>query len=558
MTKAKAFLDRTYYADGSYGEPMGYMDMASRSIVEILSAFERNFGVDYTTTTDMPNFYKYPLYASYDNGLTPAYGDGGRAYSGFSQVHSQWVVHRTGDPFLYPYVKSAWDKGTGGYMAYLWYRDDITPVSKNTLPTSKVFEAKGMVMRAGWDDRDAVITTRVGPNSNHYHYDQGSSQVMINGEELLGDPGIGAAGYYANPEYLSYDVQSIAHNVMLVDHNPESQNPAHYDNGIAALREWPRMTTAFTSEIVDAVESDLTSVYRNKLDTYTRTLLYAKGGSLFLFDRVKSTSPKGEVYDWLFHAPKNKDGKRAIAVKGNRLTVDRPNARLTMDVLSPQFDPSISEGYRHENGSAVMVPQRISAVNIRDRYDLNFPESFATFSSAENLPEVNFFAVLVPEAKPASGDFGSRPTTERIETDAWVGAKVKRQDGTDFGFFRKNPDGGNAAQSVAGFDVDADRFVASYTPGEQLEKLYFEGKAFATANFSVQADKPVACAVAVADNNTQVAIDASEPTTLVIKGEFAPKNVQLDGTNTKQWKYHKADKQTVIEIPAGKHEVVID
>src|SRR5690606_23621595 len=183
---------------------------------------------------------------------------------------------------------------------------------------------------------------------------------------------------------------SIAHNVMLVDHNPESQSPAHYDNGIAALREWPRMNVAFTSEIVDAVESDLTSVYRDKLASYTRTLLYAKGGTLFLFDRVKSRSPKGEVYDWLFHAPKN-DGERAIAVEGNRLLVDRPNARLTLDVVTPQFDPSISEGYLHENGSALMVPQKISAVSIRDRYDLKFPESFATFSSAENLSEINFF-----------------------------------------------------------------------------------------------------------------------------------------------------------------------
>lgn len=557
MTKAKAFLDHTYYADGSYGEPMGYMDMASRSIVEILSAFERNFGVDYTTTTDMPNFYKYPLYASYDNGLIPAYGDGGRAYSGFSQVHAQWVVHRTGNPFLYPYVKASWDKGNGGYMAYLWYRDDITPVLKNTLPTSRVFEAKGMVMRAGWDDRDAVITTRVGPNSNHYHYDQGSFQVMINGEELLTDPGIGAAGYYANPEYLSYDVQSIAHNVMLVDHNPESQNPAHYDNGIAALREWPRMTLAFTSEIVDAMESDLKSVYRDKLDTYTRTLLYAKGGTLFLFDRVKSKSPKGEVYDWLFHAPKN-DGERAIAVDGNRLTVDRPNARLTLDVVTPQFDPSISEGYRHENGSALMVPQKISAVSIRDRYDLKFPESFATFSSAENLSEINFFAVMVPEAKPVSGDFGPRPTTERIESGAWIGAKVERQDGTDFGFFRKDARHAAGTESVAGFDVDADRFVVSYTADDRLEKLYFEGNAMATGDFSVQADRSVVCAVAMDGQNKTITIDAPEETELMVYSEVAPKNVQMDAQGSKQWQYRKAEKRIVIGIPAGKHQITID
>src|SRR5690606_10423073 len=53
FTKAKTFIDRTYYEDGSYGEPKsGYMNMATREIVLIMEAFERNFGLDWVNTTD--------------------------------------------------------------------------------------------------------------------------------------------------------------------------------------------------------------------------------------------------------------------------------------------------------------------------------------------------------------------------------------------------------------------------------------------------------------------------------------------------------------------------
>ncbi|MEJ7694792.1 DUF4962 domain-containing protein, partial [Daejeonella sp.] len=263
LIKAKTFMDRTYYSDGSYGEPKsGYMNMASRAMVELFATVERNFGIDYSTTTNVKDFYKYPLHAIHSNGTFQDFGDGNSSFKGFNEIHSEWFVHRTGNPFLYQYIKPYWEAGNGGFMGYLWFRDNIIPAPRETLPSSKIFSASGMVMRSGWDDESSIISTRVGPNSNHYHYDQGSFQIMTNGEALLSDPGAG--GYYANLEYLAYNVQAIAHNVMLVDHDPESQAPAHYDNGIASLRDWPRVLHSFTGKNNDALESDLATVYKGK------------------------------------------------------------------------------------------------------------------------------------------------------------------------------------------------------------------------------------------------------------------------------------------------------
>ncbi|MEX2573275.1 MAG: DUF4962 domain-containing protein, partial [Balneolaceae bacterium] len=291
MAKAKTFIDRTYYEDGSYGEPYSYQAMATRSMVEILAAFERNFGVDWSTTTDVQHFYKYPLQVTHSDGTGHrGFGDGTTSNT-LAQVHGQWFVHRTQNPFIYNYVKPYWEEGNGGYMGYLWFRDDITPQSRETLPASKVFDdAHGMVMRSGWEDESTIITTRIGPHSNHFHFNQGSFLIMKNGEDLLYDAAHGGA-YYENLEFPVYNIQAISKNVMLIDHDPESQTPAHYDIGIAALRDWPRMTHAFAGEIADAVEGDLATVYKDKLESYTRTLLYTKSGPLFLFDRVKSVSP---------------------------------------------------------------------------------------------------------------------------------------------------------------------------------------------------------------------------------------------------------------------------
>jgi hypothetical protein len=131
ITKAKTFIDRAYYEDGSYAEPKtGYMNMATRAIVELLASLERNFGVDYSTTTNAGNFYKYPLQATDSKGTMQDFGDGNSSYKAFTEIHSEWFVHRTGNPFLYNFIKPYWEAGNGGYFGYLWYRDDINPVSR--------------------------------------------------------------------------------------------------------------------------------------------------------------------------------------------------------------------------------------------------------------------------------------------------------------------------------------------------------------------------------------------------------------------------------------------
>ena len=388
-----------------------------------------------------------------------------------------------------------------------------------------------MVMRSGWDDASTIISTRVGPNANHAHYDQGSFQIMANGEELLTDPGMGTVGYYLNLEYLRYNIHAIAHNVLLIDHDPESQNPAHYDNGIKSLRDWPRMIHTFNGKNADAVTSDLTSVYKDKLEKYTRTLLYTKTGPVFLFDQIKSKSSQGHVYDWLFHAPQNEGSQRSMTYQDHRMTVDRPNARLTFDLISPD----------------------IASSSIRDKGDkIMFSENFLTLKSKPDLAEANFFAVIMPESKPLSGDYGARPVSTRIESTGWLGAKIEHSTGSDLGFFRTGKTAGGG-----GFTTDADRFTASFDKAGKLLKVYFEGSAISGHGISVKNDHPLTAAISISSQQYELELQSDQAGTLTLLVGGKPSSILLNGKAIQGWSYNERTKILKLQVPQGRNDFTI-
>ncbi len=403
-------------------------------------------------------------------------------------------------------------------------------MTRETLPSSKVFSAQGMVMRSGWDEPATIITTRVGPNSNHYHYDQGSFQILTNGEALLTDPGVGYLGYYANLDYLGYNVNSIAHNVMLIDHDPESQSPAHYDNGIKALTDWPRMVHTFNGENADALVSDLATVYKGKLDRYTRTLLYTKTGPIFLFDQVKSKSPRGHGYDWLFHAPANEGNTSSITYKDRRMVIQRPNARLTMDVIAPDIANS----------------------RIRDRFsNKSYSESFLSLETKQDLTSSNFLAVLLPEAKPAGGDYVS-PTSTPIDLPGWQGVKIVHNMGSDIGLFKTASDAGTNAGD---FTTDGERFTASFDKAGKFLKAYFEGSSFSGQGVSVKSTGPLTGTVLLSNNSTKMQLQSVNANTINIGLAEKPASVLVNGKTSSAWQYDQVSKSLTLKINKGMSDI---
>ncbi len=526
LAKSKQFIDRTVLPEGSYNEPYTYQEFGFREFVEALYAFEKNFGVDYTSTTYLKDFYYYPLYATQNNrGKYQDLGDVSPVYS-FIQQPSQWLVYKMKDPFMYKYVKPAWESGSarGGILPYLWYTEGITPRSRETLPTSKHFEGKGhMVMRSGWDDSGSILIYKAGPNGNHYHYDQGTILLTHNGEELLSDAGH-SSSYYANLYFPGYYTQAIGHNVMLVDMNAESQSVGDFNNGIASLKNYPKITSSFAGEISDAVESDLTSVYKGKVSSYKRSLISTKNGPVFLFDQVKS--PEEHSYNWLFHA-EHTNGKSSISYADKRVIITRPAARLIMDVVSPG---NLSSRIRNSD---------------RD-------ESFIALSS-DKLKEAHFLAVMIPQGKSADKDFTEQPAAVNIDAKGWVGAKLKQGTTDYFGLFKTDA---SAKGNVEGYTTDASRFTAAVEDG-RLSKAYFEGSSFAGFGSKIRFSAPVAAAVAFTKTGAALEVNSTGGSRLSLQTPFKPTGVILNGLNSKNWKYDQKSGLLSLELPAGQSKISV-
>lgn len=526
LAKTRQFIDRTMLPEGSYNEPYTYQEMGYRELVEFLFSLERNFGIDYTSTTYLKEFYQYPIYVTQaKDGAYQDLGDVSHTYN-FTQQPMQWLVYKMKDPFMYKYVKPAWDSGKarGGIIPYLWYTEGIKPVGRETLPLAKHFEGKGhLVSRTSWEDSGSIMIFKAGPNGNHYHADQGTILLSHNGEELLSDAGH-SSDYYANLYFPGYYTQAVGHNVMLVDMNAESQAVGDFENGIAALRTYPKMVHAFAGNYASAAVGDLNSVYKGKLSSYTRTLLSSKNGPIFLFDQVKS--PDTHSYNWLFHA-EHTNGKSSISYSGNRMIINRPQARLTMDVLSPE---ALTHRIRNSD---------------RD-------ESFIAISS-EKIKEARFLAVMMPESKPASGDFAPRPQAKRIDSNGWIGAVLNDSLADYYGFFRTDA---SASSAVQGFNTDASRFTAAVSGGK-LTEVYFEGKNFEGYGLKLGFTVPVSASVVSLASESVLEIKSAASNTLSLSGVSKPVSLTLNGNTYSNWKYDQNNKMISITVPAGQSGISI-
>jgi len=525
LERMKRFIDRTYYPDGSYGEPIGYENMATRDIVEALHVLERNFGIDYTTTTDLKNMYLYPLRGACDNGQLADFGDvgvrGGWDWGGHPHL---WLTYRTGNPWTAHYSQGSLKSGRGDLYRWLWYTTGLETRQREELTPSYHFPVKGTVfMRSDWSDEATRLALKCGPNSNHYHVDQGSFFLHANGELLLSEAGLerqkGFHSYYANLYFPAYDTQAAGHNVLLIDGDPQSQTPADYRAGIAALSTWPRIRHSFCGWRHDETEGDLACVYKRKLRAYTRSFLFIKPDVIIMYDRVRSAT--GHSYTWLFHAEDSDDGS-SISVDDTHARIERPTAYLDMDVLSPAME---SIGVR---------------AGVRD-------ESFLQLTSAENLREADFLAVMVPGVggAPAERNMKSEP----IAGEGWVGASIARGDSVIRACFRSDATVGS---SLDGCATDARRLALVTDSSDQVTGFYLRGSAFTRDATSFTSSSPTSVSVVYTAEGVDVEIDPREETEISLSMANRPRSVAVDGKPMDTgWTYDGASGQLRLSARQG-------
>jgi heparin/heparan-sulfate lyase len=244
--------------------------------------------------------------------------------------------------------------GNNAYKDFLWHDTTVPSGDLKSFRLSHLSPGPGYVYaRSSWDDDATYLFFKCGDRfTAHQHLDV-NHFLIFKHEELAGD-----GGYYdgfGTPHDVNYHLRSIAHNTVLVldpaerwpgiragevtgNDGGQHHNWAHHNGAVPDAGEWQRQKSA--CDIADLlafedhgdwlyVAGDATRAYSsNKLEHFTRQIVYLRPDTFVIFDRVKSKRPEFKK-TWLLQA------LRKPEQLGGRLIITNGKGRLFMQTLLP-------------------------------------------------------------------------------------------------------------------------------------------------------------------------------------------------------------------------------
>lgn len=327
ILKLGELVEHTYDQDGSYGEGYSYANFTMQTLGEILPALERNFGIEFPPI--IGRSHRFLLYQMdfdepriFDFGDTDDLGHTGPpTFTNFAYSLGKWR-----DPYL-AWLYRRWPGRTDRDLFFADLSVESRPPEE--LPTSTIFRNVGtVVFREGFDADDFAFIFRCGPFYNHQHFDQGSFYLRDRGETLVTE--VGRTHYYDDPQYQPLAIQAGGHSTILIDGDPESQRPGDFRHEFAAWRDRAEITDYLAWEDGGFASCDLGRLYKNKVRSLRRTVLWLAPRTLVLIDEVKG-APGSSAWNLRFHAPLKDD----LTVAGHDAEITRPAATLRIQNIVP-------------------------------------------------------------------------------------------------------------------------------------------------------------------------------------------------------------------------------
>jgi hypothetical protein len=509
LSKLEAHIDAGYLPDGSYAEPFSYYHMEAEMTVKAVACLLRTFGIDWTVTKGIGNAWQYSIYTSTPSGEGCLdMGDGLDYWGNNGTKPLIWAASRTRDEVAWD--RYLWTRGPeiskkleADFYDYLWAPLNLEPASVTYLPTSKWFWAKGFAcFRGGWGEDDLHLLYKAGPHSNHYHLDQGNILLRYGGEILLDEGGY--ADYYKNGYYHSFYEQAVAHNTLLVGRYPESQGLGDLYNQVKALNRYPRIFGCSTGSIIDSLESELSPVYKGRLNQFNRSIIFLKPDYFILYDTIAADHP--ELFQWLFHAR----CKESIQAGTSTCYIRRPHAKLRMEIIQPRaYESHIMD--HPDSEKAVLI-----------------------ISTTESSSEARFLSVMIPSMEKNQND-RDQWLVSPVGYPGWIGVQVRREGVVDEICFKEDRGG---LDTLGCYRTDADKFVVSMGPQGRITRLWARNaKSFTKyldsgdSALQVTADKAVTFALQWRDSVLEIESDFTDDLKLVIKPIDQPASVHLHGEN---------------------------
>jgi len=210
--------------------------------------------------------------------------------------------------------------GVYAYKDFLWRDETVPKRDLSQFKLSHLSPGAGYVYaRSSWDEDATYFFFKCGDRfTAHQHLDVGHFLIYKH-EELVGDGGF--YDTFASPYISNYYVRSIAHNVPLVvdpaekwpniraaettgNDGGQHHNWPHHNGAVVDVADWERNRDLYDIGDIVAFEDrgdylyvagDCTRAYwSEKLDLFTRQIVFIRPGTFLIFDRVTSADPRLE------------------------------------------------------------------------------------------------------------------------------------------------------------------------------------------------------------------------------------------------------------------------
>jgi hypothetical protein len=251
---------------------------------------------------------------------------------------------------------------------FLWYATD----GKEGQPpahTSHAFPYAGyFVMRSGWEPDARWLWFDGGPfGYGHQHEDKLEIMVEAYGKAFLVDPGNFT---YERSKWRSYFIDSLSHNVVLVDGQPQRRRGRPRSEYVVKEPLPHVWESGAKSDYVEATfDEDFGGDVKRGV-RHTRAVLFVKPDFWVVLDRLAADDGKEHTYDALFHfdCPVTAEGVRLVTQNGDEpnLTVAaRPDPGVSLKIVKGQQEPV--QGWLVEPGIASVRPAPVGVYTARGK-----------------------------------------------------------------------------------------------------------------------------------------------------------------------------------------------
>src|SRR5262249_41611504 len=278
------------------------------------------------------------------------------------------------------------------------------------------------------------------------------------------------------------------------------------------LNAYPKITDAVTSEFYDAVSSDLTPVYRVRLNRYTRRMVFVKPHYFVVFDDLAAGGEPAK-FDWLLHLP----DRSRITVSSDLAVYRGDKASLVVKSLAPS-----EAGIEVRDGR---LPYANCATSTRNTTP---PQpAFLDLRTTKPASATQFLVALAPaRTNDAARSIANQMTA--VSGAGFVGVRAERGNERDLVMFRS----GAASEPLRyqGYSTDAAAWTITLS-GERLKLLAVEqARSFGRAGRRLLAsDTTVSLAVNYGESAIEAVCDAAARTTLQLFTGAKPSRALLDG-----------------------------